>query len=168
MPSTVEQDFYYRCLHPAARHVVQDDFLRQRFMTNLVMIPSLLLLLILRSAFHEVPSGIDIPGLLGWFWWALMVVEVIGIRWWGDPWVGETTVPVVFSAVAVIATSATVVGFVWLFLAIVLVYIRLKDVRVAVVLSTLTALSSIVIVSIQGEYSPPNIFIDERYIFQIN
>jgi hypothetical protein len=148
MPGTVEQDFYYRCLHPAARHAVQDDFLRQRFMTNLLMIPSLLLLLLLRSAFHEVPSGIDIRWFLGWFWLALMVVEVIGIRWWGDPWVGETTVPVVFSAVAVIASSATVVGFVWLFLVIILVYIRLKDVRVAAVLSTLATLSGIVIVLI--------------------
>jgi len=158
MLGAVDQDFYYRCLHPAARHVVQDDFLRQRFMTNLLMIPSLLLLLILRSAFHESPSGIDIPWFLGWFWWALMVVEVIGIRWWGDPWVGETTVPVVFSAVAVIATSATLVGFVWLFLAILLAYIRLKDVRVAAVLSALAALSGIVIVLIQGEYSRPNVF----------
>jgi len=158
MSGTVEQDFYYRCLHPAARHVVQDDFLRQRFMTNLLMIPSLLLLLIFRFAFHETPSGIDIPWLLGWFWWALMVVEVIGIRWRGDPWVGDTTVPVVFSAVAVIATSATLVGFVWLFLTTILAYVRLKDVRVAAVLSALAALSGIVIVLIQGEYSRPNVY----------
>ena len=72
MPHTVEQDFYYRCLRPQARHVLHDDFLRQRFMTNLVMIPCLFLLLVLRSAFHETPVGVDIPWVMAWFWLGLM------------------------------------------------------------------------------------------------
>lgn len=158
MPHTVEQDFYYRCLRPQARHVLHDDFLRQRFMTNLVMIPCLFLLLVLRSAFHETPVGVDIPGVMAWFWLGLMVVEVVGVSWNGNPRVGETSVPVVFCAVAVAAVSATQVGFVWVFLAVILLYIRLRDIRLAAVIGALASLSCVVIVFLEGEYSFPNVF----------
>ena len=96
MHSSGEQDFYYRCLRPAARHAVHDQFIRQRFMTNLVLIPCLFILLILRAALHEAPAGPDFTSLFGWFLWLSMVVEVVGVIWRGDPWLGELVVPVVF------------------------------------------------------------------------
>ena len=158
MYSSGEQDFYYRCLRPKARHVVHDQFIRQRFMANLVMIPCLLVLLVLRSALHDAPAGHDFPSLFGWFLWLLMVVEVVGVSWRGDPWLGELVVPVVFLAAAITAVPATPVGFVWLFLAVMLSYMRLRDIRVAIALGAFASLSGVVILVLASEYSGPNVF----------
>ena len=158
MHSSGEQDFYYRCLRPAARHAVHDQFIRQRFMTNLVLIPCLFILLILRAALYEAPAGPDFTSLFGWFLWLSMVVEVVGVIWHGDPWLGELVVPVVFLAAAITAVSATPVGFVWLFLAVMLSYMRLRDIRVAITLGAIASLSGVVILALASEYSGPNVF----------
>ena len=159
MPSAVERDFFYRCLRPQARHVLHDQFIRQRFMTNLVMIPVLLVLLLARLQFQDVPPFTkDIAGFLSWVWWGLMVVEVVGISWRGDPWVGEFVVPVVLAAITIIALPATSVGFVWVFLGILLFYIRLRDIRVAALLGILATLTSVVVLLLAGEHSRNDVF----------
>jgi signal transduction histidine kinase/CheY-like chemotaxis protein len=159
MPGTVERDFYYRCLRPQARHVLHDQFIRQRFMANLVMAPVVFFLLLARWKFQHVPSeSPDVLGVLTGFWVGLMIVEMIGIARHGDPWVGELVAPTLLAAISVIVLPVSPASFLWTFLAIILLYIRLRDVRVAAFLSVLTSSSAVVVLVFLGTYDRNDIF----------